>query len=100
MKARLSALVFLFTVLSASLYFSLYCSFSLSDLVSITFLFRSFLSSIVSHVSAEIHSFLFLCLVPRQLSLARRYAECTWSHFLLTSSMPCGSCCCSRLDRV
>lgn len=59
MSGRFSAVVILFTVRSASRYCYLYLSFSLSDLVSMTFFFRALLLVMACQISAVIHSFLF-----------------------------------------
>ena len=59
MWACLSALFIVFTNQSASQYCCLYLSFSLSDLVSMTFFFRVLLLPMACQVSAVIHSLLF-----------------------------------------
>lgn len=83
MYAGLSALIILFTVRSASLYCSVHLSFSLSDMVSITFLFRAFLFLMACQESVVIHSFLFFCRRLKQVSLVWVYAVLTWSHMVL-----------------
>ena len=81
MCARLSALIFLFTVRSASQNCFLYPSFGLFELDSMTFLFRVLLFSMACQV--VIHSFLFFCRCPKKDSLVWVYAVLTWSHIVL-----------------
>ena len=65
---------------SASQYCCLYLSYSLSEVVSVTFFFRALLLSMARQVSTVIYSFLFFCLQPRQALLV-------WYRLLCYSEM-------------
>ena len=81
MCARLSALIFLFTVRSAFQYFFLYLSFGLFELDSTNFLFGG--SPVLDGVPGCDPLFLFFCRRPKKDSLVWVYAVLTWSHMVL-----------------
>ena len=81
MCARLSALIFLFTVRSAFQYFFLYLSFGLFELDSTDFLFGG--SPVLDGMPGCDPLFLFFCRRPKKDSLVWVYAVLTWSHMVL-----------------
>ena len=81
MCARLSALIFLFTVRSAFQYFFLYLSFGLFELDSTNFLFGG--SPVIDGMPGCDPLFLFFCRRPEKDSLVWVYAVLTWSHMVL-----------------
>ena len=81
MCARLSALIFLFTVRSAFQYFFLYLSFGLFELDSTDFLFGG--SPVLDGMPGCDPLFLFFCRRPKKDSLVWVYAVLTWSHIVL-----------------
>ena len=81
MCARLSALIFLFTVRSAFQYFFLYLSFGLFELDSTNFLFGG--SPVLDGMPGCDPLFLFFCRRPKKDSLVWVYAVLTWSYMVL-----------------